>query len=263
MDGLARLLVVVEPAETSSAVLSRAIPIARHFDSKIDLLLCVRSDADKEAGERFLKGLTSGVAGADVSISCLVREGPSVAEIVAARLQEVPAELVIKYPSDADSLRRRLWKTNDWQLLQACAAHVLLTRGRPWHAEPRFAAAIDLPVEAPRSARAVLEAMIHLAVTMGGRTAVLHVATGSDSEEGERAALSRVAAELHLPPESWSVLQGDPATALAAEVEKNRLDLIVLGAHTRRRGWREFFGTLSGKLLAKVDCDLLLVNGAT
>lgn len=263
MDRLARLLVVVEPAETAPAVLGRAIPLARHFDSTIDLLLCVRSEAEKEAGERFLKGLTAGVGGADVPISCLVREGPSVAEIVAARLQEVPAELIIKYPSDADSLGRRLWKTNDWQLLQVCDAHVLLTRGGPWHAEPRFAAAIDLPVEGPRSARAVLEAMILLAVTMNGRTAVLHVATGSNPESGACDALSRVAAEFHLPPGSWSVLQGDPATALAAEARKNQLDLIALGAHTRRRGWREFFGTLSGKLLAKVDCDLLLVNGAS
>ncbi len=57
------------------------------------------------------------------------------------------------------------------------------------------------------------------------------------------------------------MLTGDPASALAGAVADRSLDLVVLGAHSRKEGWREFLGTLSGDAVLKVECDLLLVNG--
>ncbi len=138
MDRLDRLLVIVEPADTAANVLARAMQIARHFASRIDLMLCAQRNA-ADAGTRFLKGLVSSVAAGNVRIEPHVLTGPSTADIVAARLREVPADLVIKHPTGREALRRRMWSSNDWQLVDDCPCHVLLTRARPWHPVPRFA----------------------------------------------------------------------------------------------------------------------------
>lgn len=258
MHRLSRLLVVVEPSETAPATLARAILLARHFLARIDLLLCARRDA-VEAGERFLQGLVAAVAARDVAIDPCARAGPSIAEIVAARLREAPADLVIKHPDGRAAPRRRMWSSNDWQLLQACPCNVLLTRGRPWRAVPRFAAAIDVP-EGLRSARAVLEALIYLSLTLDARTEVLHVATSGEAPAPAWQALRRVATELHLPAETWSLLEGEPAVALADAATGKALDLILLGAHARGPDWRALLGASGSRPARQLDCDLLLVN---
>jgi nucleotide-binding universal stress UspA family protein len=260
MHRLDRLLVVVEAEETASAVLGRAILLARHFDSRIDVLFCAKPDG-VESGQRFIKGLLASVAAADVPIESCVRTGFSTSAIILERLTQFPADLLIKAPCGRDSLHRRMWTSNDWQLLQATSCDLLLTRGRPWRPVPRIAAAIDLPMEDPGSARAVLKAMTQLAVTIDARRELLHVSPRVESLRQDLNDLQRVAEEFDMPEETWCLLQGDPAAMITRTIAEKSLDLLVLGAHTRRPGWREFFGTLGSRLAREADCDLLLIHG--
>jgi len=224
-----RRLLVVEPTETATAVLARALQIARHFNAHVDLLVCARPDR-LSAGRRFIKGLVASVAAPDIPIDPQVLTGISTADIIATRHREQPADLVIKYPSQGDSASRQMWSSADWQLLEACRCDVLLTRGAPWHPVPRFAAAIDVPADGPGSPQhAVFEALRGLALRYDA---------------------------------SVEIIGSAPVTPLASAAADDGIDLLALGADARGQTWRERLSNPCGNAAFAVDCDLLIVNRA-
>jgi universal stress protein E len=57
------------------------------------------------------------------------------------KVKQCSPDLVIKRASGRHPMRRISLDDNDWQLARSCPATLLLTRARPWHDSPRFAAA--------------------------------------------------------------------------------------------------------------------------
>jgi nucleotide-binding universal stress UspA family protein len=232
MDRYNRLLVVVEPSDTAARVLARAILIARYTKSRIDLLLAARSDG-AAAGERFLTGLLASVVAEGVPIRPYVRTGNSLADIVGERQRKQPADLILKHPNGRDGAGRGLWNSNDWQLLRACEAPLLLTQGTPWHPQPRFAAATDESGAKAGAGSPVLSALKYLASTLDAQAEVLTMAT-----------------------------PGAPGlAALVATAAEKDVDLLLVGTHSLRQEWREHLSTLATQLPGKLACDVLVIDG--
>jgi len=229
VEPLTRVLAMVDPAESATAVLARAIPLVRHLGASLDVLLCERSPATR-SGADFLKGLTAALASTDLRLTQAVRSGPSSAEIVSAFLRERPSDLVVKFPGRQDPDLKRTWSSNDWQLVQLCGRPLLLTRGKPWRPQPQFAVAADVSTPDAGNAQAVLRDAVILAMRLGA--------------DGERVRV---------------VAAGSSGTDFATSLSGETTDMVALSAHTERRDWRERLRALTSELIDRCGCDLLLI----
>ncbi|TLY83030.1 MAG: universal stress protein [Gammaproteobacteria bacterium] len=58
------------------------------------------------------------------------------------------------------------------------------------------------------------------------------------------------------------VVIGDPVTAIPEFVARHSYEILVLGALTHRHSMTALLGTLTGRLIETVGCDLLLVRAS-
>ena len=273
------LAAVDRDGNQAKRVALKAVTLARLTGARLELFLC---DADTafsgqhqyepeaavramESGlvesRRYLEALRRGLAADGVEIShTVVCESPLYAGIVHAVERSRP-DLVIRGAAAAKPLA-----PNDWELVRACPAPLLLTRGIAWKARPLIAAAIDIsPGESTELTRAILSAAAGLAKASGGAVEVMHAGpdvaamSASDPRRGTLAELVRSAglqgAQSHL-------IAGEPAAALREFSERRNFDLIVLGALTHRKTLTALVGTLTGRLIESLDTDFLLVKPA-
>ena len=177
-------------------------------------------------------------------------------------------DLVIKSAAGHHPAQRFTLDANDWQLARACPAPLMLTRGRPWNARPKFAAAVDVAdSEGASLARSIMQTA---GFSQAVATRELDVLFSSALDGGAEAHAAR-----HRPPSgAWStnfrsvrerttVLRGDAEDTLPAFAAKEGYDVLVMGALTRRHGLSRLLGTLTSKLVDALDCDFVLVKSAS
>jgi len=58
------------------------------------------------------------------------------------------------------------------------------------------------------------------------------------------------------------VVIGDPVTAIPEFVARHSYEMLVLGALTHRHSMTALLGTLTGRLIETVGCDLLLMRAS-
>src|SRR5690242_8859088 len=138
-------------------VAAKAVTLARLMGARLELFLCdaeaafnrqhqYEPEAAARAKEsclmesrRYLEALWRGLAARDVEVSLSAAcESPLYEGIVHAVERSRP-DLVIRGAAAAAPL-----DPNDWELVRACPAPLLLTRGRAWRPSPTVAAAVDV-----------------------------------------------------------------------------------------------------------------------
>jgi universal stress protein E len=212
---------------------------------------------------RHLEALKSLVNADDVPITIdAACESPLYESIVRKVMRERP-DLVIKNVSGP--LNR--FDVTDWQLMRACPATLMLTRGRPWHSPPRFAAAVDASSSESAGLRwDVLQAARSLTALTRGEFNVLY-AESLELQDTEREAgtlgLHELVRKLPDPPAAVHVLAGDPEVSLPGFAKRHAYDAMLLGALTHRPGVAAQVGTLTAKLVEALECDFLLVKPGT
>lgn len=259
-------------------VATKAVTLARLAGARVELLLCdaeaafsrqhqYEPEAAARAEEsclvesrRYLQTLWAGLAARDVEVSLGVAcESPLYESIVHAVERSHP-DLVVRGAAAAAPL-----DPNDWELVRACPAPLLLTRGMPWKPRPTIAAAVDVsPGESEELTRAILRAATDLAKLAGGTVEIMH-AGGLDaalpsSRDARRAAIAEQARHTGLERAECHLIAGEPATALRELSVRRNFDLIVLGALTHRKALTALVGTLTGRLIESLDTDFLLVK---
>lgn len=283
MDKLTSILVVIDPADESRHVLNKAMILARHFGARLEMFLCDSENAyalshsyDRRAaaaareaslisGQRYLDAVRRTLA-EDVQITTHVACESPLYEAIVRRVLETQPDLVIKGAAGARPLRRFSLDANDWQLARACPVALMLTRGKPWSARPRFAAAVDVSdTDGGALARTIMHAAGYMA---GGCKADLEVVFSSPVADDEtRAAqadsLTRLVHEFRMGSEHVTVLRGTAEDTLPAFAARKEFDVLVMGALTRRRGLAALVGTLTSKLVEALDCDFVLVKPET
>lgn len=276
------LLVVLDRSVSDHALVVKAAWLARLFGARLELFLCdaehayalkhtyepshieeVRSGCLKRA-TGYLDGMreAAGLQESSTSVSAAC-ESPLYQGIV-RRVKESGADMVLKNASGVLSLAEAAFDPNDWQLMRTCPVTLLMSRGRAWHAHPRFAAAVDVSDnETAGLARGVLETSAMLSAAHGSETDVLYSETGHASSEviaTHAEALRRLAEGCQAGVRNVRILEGDPERTLSAALREGQYDVLTLGALTHRPGVTKLVGSLTSRLVDAADCDFVLVK---
>ena len=284
MDKLTSILVVIDPADETRPVLNKAMILARHFRARLELFVCDSENAYAlthaydptgvaaartaclTSGHRYLDALRRSLA-EDVRVTTHVACESPLYEAVVHRALETKPDLVIKGAAGRHPLQRLALDANDWQLARTCPTALMLTRGRPWNAQPRFAAAVDVTENEGRSiARSILETAGFLSVGCHGELDVLYSNGKAIAEDARRSrveALGQLVHEFRVGDERATVLDGEPEETLPRFAARNQYDVLIMGALTRKRGVSTLLGTLTSKLVDALDCDFVLVKPDT
>jgi universal stress protein E len=273
-----RILVALD-REGAGKVLMKAVTLARLFHAQLELFLCdaehayVQQHQYESSGAaiaresclaeawQFLESLrrASPIEGVPVAID-VACESPLYMGIVAKVKRSAP-DLVVRGASGGDG---RWFGASDWDLARSCPAPLLLTRGRPWKANPVIAAAVDLSAEeSPELTRDILGAAKLFAQASHGTLEVLHAGRfchAPDVLTTHRSKLEQRAREADVAPTELHLVDGEPADVLTEFATARHYDLIVLGALTHRRTPTALVGSLTGRLLETIESDFLLVQ---
>jgi len=284
MDKLTSILVVLDPADESRQVLTKAMILARHFGARLELFVCDSehayalthaydptgiAEARKaciSSGQRYLDAVRRSLA-EDVPIDTHVACESPLYEAVVHRVLETRPDLVMKGAAGRHLRQRPTLDPNDWQLARTCPAPLMLTRGRPWSAQPRFAAAVDMSETEGRSiARSILQTVGFLALGCRGELDVIYsnaAEAADDVRESRTDVLSRLVNEFRVGHERTKILEGEPEETLPRFAVGKNYDVLVMGALTHRPGISTLLGTLTSKLVDALDCDFVLVKPAS
>lgn len=283
MDRLSSILVVVERSDLVRRALAKAIILARHFGARLELFLCDAEHAHEfrhlddvngvqkarraltADAMRYLESVRNSVAARDVPISLDVTCDSPMHVEVARKVRGSGPDLVIKSSGDAVSAQHRRLSASDWQLVRTCPVPLMVTRGRPWHPQPRFVAAVDVSGEAsPGMANAIVHAAGYLARGCKGDLDVVYGESPTHGSgpacESHQRALASLTRELCIDQAHVHVLHGDPLQVLPGFALEHDYDVLALGALNHGRVPSAPAATLTGRLLDALDCDFVHIK---
>lgn len=283
MKQLKSILVVVDRSGDISALMRKALVLARPFGARLELFLCdseqayVLGHAYDRAGigaaraaavaesRRYLSGLRDLAATASVDITIDAQcESPLYESVVRKVLRSAP-DMVIKDIPAEDARKHGLSDPNDWQLMRTCPATLMLSGRRVWRDPPRFAAAVDVSEgETAELSQSVVEAA---AVLARGFAAELHLVYGEAGSASQAAAhrerLRALCDGAGIAAAHTHILSGQPERTLPAFLSEQGYDALVLGALAHRSAGTTAVGTLTSTLLDALDCDFVLVKSSS
>ncbi len=281
MKPISTILVVVDRSLSAADAVTKAVLLARAATARVELFMCdaergyALSQAFVSTGveqsrhacladsHRHLEMLEKLVNADDVPVTIdAACESPLYESIVRKVMRERP-DLVIKNVSGP----LNGFDVTDWQLMRACPATLMLTRGRPWHSPPRFAAAVDASGSESTGLRwDILQAAHNLTALARGELNVLY-AEPLELQDTEREVgtlgLHELVRKLPDAPAAVHVLAGDPEVSLPGFAKRHAYDAMLLGALTHRPGVTAQVGTLTSKLVDALECDFVLVKPDT
>jgi universal stress protein E len=275
------ILVVVDREHEASALIAKAVALARRTGARIELFLCESEQAyqlahaydqagiekacaeiTRQAGA-YLSDMSARANAPDVNITIDARCESPLYECIVRKVLRSSPDLVIKAAAAADSGHHDTPDPNDWQLMRTCPATLLLTRGRAWHTRPRFAAAIDASGEETVSLpEDVMEAAQTLADAWQARLEVMYGEGGAPGEaqllRHER--LRSLCDESGVTPARMHILYGPLEQTVLPFAKDQDYDMLVLGALTHHAADSVQLGTLTSQLLDTLECDFVLVK---
>jgi universal stress protein E len=281
MDELKSILAVASRSPSDSALLEKALRLARSTGAQIHLFYCdARTGAalgqeqeTAKAEQAWQERVNDDLQYLDALIARFRVPGVPITPHAtceqprnAAILKQVASmqpDLVMKVPSGSHPLRLFTLDFNDWRLARSCPSALMLVHETPWPLMPRLGALVNVSERAiARLPAAVLHTCEYLSLGCGAAVDVAYCESGDDPDVvAERAAsLERLTQEFHIPAGRVFALRGDPDSQLPAFVSKQSYDVLAIGAPSHRHGPGALAGGLSSKLIDAADSDLLLVR---
>jgi universal stress protein E len=282
MKKVQSILVALEREDKPKDTVAKAVAVARYFGARLELFLCnaeyayvqrhqyeggaLRAARDECLAQSrlYLEQLWASLAVHDVTVTMdAACESPGYEGIV-HKVRHAAPDLLIRGMGERGSAGRAL-DASDWELVRTCPVPLLLTRGKPWKTRPAVAAAIDIGTEeSPAIARSILRAANRFAVDCAGCLDLIYAhrlePATPETIESDRAALAERAREAEVSGAMFAVIGGEPAAAIPRFVARHGYDLLVLGALTHRKAPTALVGSLTGRLIETLDCDILLVK---
>jgi universal stress protein E len=274
------ILVALGREGDPAAILARSVTLARRFNAGLEIFLCEAegayalqhqydvgsSDAARRSGlsrlNAWLQRLWNSLQVNDVPVAMeAVYESP-LCEAVGRKVARNKPDLVVRGIGGQGG---STFSVSDFDLVRCCPAPLLLTRGRPWRASPSVAAAVDISgEESPELIRTILRAAGHMAVHFDASLEVFYAGRFENAPaevvQSHEKTLRGYAAAADVHPRRAHVVIGEPARAIPKFVAQQSYELLVLGALTHSTSRTAPVGTLTGRLLETVDCELLLVQ---
>lgn len=207
MNCFNNILVIVDPTASEQPAVAKAMRLAVHCHSRVELLVC---ETKESRNARYAKHLAGGAkddfigdvrslleplaqAGRDqgLDVSIETTSGDPLYSKLLERAAHTSADLIVK-DTHHHSLAQRTFLTNtDWQLIRGCPVPLLLTKPMPWPAAPVIAAALDPEHVNDKPEvldQRILEHAHYLATNLGGTlhavNAYLPLAIAAESASG-------------------------------------------------------------------------------
>lgn len=279
MKSVPSILLLVERGDQGHQALSKALLLARHLYARLDLFLCdtERYSFGRSSGEEpaeaalharvadareYLQALRKGINAPEIEFSSDAVCHVSLRTALADKLGRSRVDLVVKAAHTTQASRDGHGSI-DWPLVASCAAPLLLTRGRPWHPVPRFAAAVDLQ---DRQGRALSQAITALSESLSDgcgaelETLFANARPEADFEAERQAATLNALAQAHgLDARRLQCLNGEPTEVLPRFVADRDYDLVVMGK-PRYGGPSEPSRSVAARLVMVTAGDVLFAH---
>lgn len=302
MSRINTLLVIVDPTAREHPSISKAALIAKRFSARLELYVCDTRAAREtrftaqSAGAApptdavrlhdLLEALAQPLRQQGLDVAIEVDFGERLAQRLIDKTCAGTADLVIKDTHHHSLARRTFFSNTDWELIRACPAPLLLTKGKPWALAPQIIAAIDpfhsndKPADLDRS---ILDYGTCLTKGLGGTLHALHayipvavVAAAVATEPGtalavspeqlkqerrhRRDELAAVTAAFAIAESCLHVEPGGPIQVLPEVAHRLHADIMVMGAIARSGLKRIFIGSTAEDVLEHLPCDALIIK---
>lgn len=231
--------------------------------------------------EVFLDKLAEPLRERGAKVGTQARWGKRLDRNILQAVQEFNADLVIKTTHHHNPIRKLLLTNTDWQLIRHCEPPLWLVKQAdmligsicasvdPLH-EADKPAALDYKLIASSDSLArAMSAQLYLAHCYNPlpRTLVFDASIIGDYDAyaGEvrtrhQAVFSEFADTAGIPATHRQLLQGYPEEAIPEFIEKQKINLLVMGAVSRSRLDAALIGHTAERLLDEVPCDVLVVK---
>lgn len=207
-------------------------------------------------------------------------------EGIVRKASAIGADLVVKDTHYHTALRRAIFTNTDWSLIRNCPVPLWLVKPRPMASHPKLLAAVDPVHERDKPAaldHEILSLGRELSVALGGELQAFHafdiatmLAASTDGmstplmlpvpelidavRERHTSAVHELTDGYGLARDDVHVQQGGTRDLLLAITERHNIDLVVMGAVSRRGLARVFIGNTAEEVLDHLGCDLLVVK---
>lgn len=285
------ILVILDPEQSNEAAIAKAAVIANVTGADIRLYLCMKEPsidfhgtistdeikliirkAEQEKLDKLVKKI-SPITG--ITDSKLVFH-QSVIEGIIDGINIMSPSLVIKESDYHPSIKRTLYTHLDWQLIRQCPTPLLLAKTKSWPQSPKILVSID-PMHEDGKPASLDNTLITEAVSWShlfdSSLTVFHSAntdlflTSYTSPDNTFINSYKIkhkkAAEKELEAFSTTsdqliVKEGKIESTLPDIIEKNNIDLVVMGVMHRNPVERLLIGSTAEKVLDKISSDVLL-----
>ncbi len=233
--------------------------------------------------QQWLDAYVERLTQAGVQVTTEVRWARHLYDAVLERADEIQADLILKETHQHSLLKRALFTNTDWHLMRETSRPIwFVKREHVWNARRRLLAAVD-PVHAreksPELDLRILEIAKLMATHLPAELHVVHAyevaPTGLMAEfdtlikdfpsyrrevmKRHRTALENLMATA--APEAISYLEdGVPERVLPQFVNRNAIDLTVMGAVSRSGVDRILIGSTAERVLDNLESDILVVR---
>lgn len=252
--------------------------------AELELFYCIY-DADVARPGRF------GTRGAQEDIHEFIERRRQQLEITAGRLRarglSVRTSIRWDYPTHEGIVRQvlrhrpdlliagttataRLQLTRtDFRLIETCPCPILFMKTRRPYSEVVIAAALDPGLAHGKPAaldRAILDCASKVRDALSARLLIFHARAAREHAERAGAAnepdsqLLALAGRYDIPHQRVHLGQGHPAQVLPALAERQKTDIIVMGAAARSALRRALIGHTAERLLDTLESDVLVVK---
>jgi universal stress protein E len=193
---------------------------------------------------------------------------------------------VIKDTHHHTAAQRTFLTNTDWELIRGCPVPLLLVKPTPWSAGHRIGAALDpghLDDKPRLLDRCILDEASRFAQALGGEVHAIHtyipeamvaastvmvpplmidIPVEALEEERKRKLkdLTALTDDYRIPARNVHLETGGVSEALGRLAQQYEIDIMAMGAISRR-GWRRMLiGSTAETVLEQLPCDLLVVK---
>lgn len=205
---------------------------------------------------------------------------------LADRVKRTCAGLVIKDTHHHTVAQRTFLTNTDWELIRSCPVPLLLVKPTPWSPGHRIGAALDPGHmdDKPRLLdRSILEEASRFAQALGGQVHAIHtyipaamiaaatvgvpplvIDVPAEALEEERKLklkeLTALTSDYQLPAANVHLETGGVNEVLCRLVRQCEIDIMAMGAVSRRGLKRMLIGSTAEEVLEQLPCDMLVVK---
>lgn len=289
------ILVDIDPTMDDHPAMDRAIWLAQHYDAVLELFICdydpyIERNKAREELLRYHRGRLSDLAtialqAGVTATTDVVWDHPIYAALIRKAVKTKPI-MVVKDTHYHPALKRTIFSNTDWNLIRHCPVDLLLVKPAALSQPVRLMASVDPLHEHDKPAdldQRIMSVAKDLSSRVGGELSVFHafdpaaviasvaptLATPIEIplqkvtdafEKRHRQALDELTERFDVPADRVHLHQGRPDQLLPTLVEKQRTDIAVMGAISRRGLKRIFIGHTAERVLDRLPCDLLIVK---